>query len=266
VEDNFQNYAELCGVSLDLKKKEASVSYNKEDFALAIPVWDLQNRDLVQKCASMIHNDYVLMYPIDTEENVKLANYYFPASLDGPFEVFRPKVARAIASKLHPIEYSDSLIQYLPIPKQAALDQLEARKTACPDLAQKYASLERFLDNCSPGNSIKFANELEKLDKQANFFHHIGITDASEFRKLIYDDDSKPAMVKIANTEIPWATVLGASESISGVVPEWEFAQESPAKFASVVQELPQIIQEHILSKIESKDQDEWISAHLNRY
>jgi hypothetical protein len=268
VEDNFKKFANLCGLSLDLQKKEASEYFpvSREDFALAIPVWNISDQDLLQKAANMIHDDYLLLYPIDTEENIKLANYYFPASLNGPLEVFRPKVARAIAERLDPLEYSDKLISYLPIPKSAALDQLEARKTSHPELAEKYASLERFLVNCSPENSVKFANELEKLDKTANLFHHSGIVDASEFRKLIYDDGSRDRVVKIANTEVLWSDVLDASNNISGIVPDWEFARQAPAKFASIVDELPNVIQNHILNKINSSGHDAWTAQHLNRY
>jgi hypothetical protein len=265
VEDNLHRHADLLGLSLQAYKKEASMSYDKNDFAVAIPVWDLQDPNLIQKCASMIHNDYMLMYPINTVENVKLANYYFPAGLEGPFEVLRPKVARMIASRLEPDEYSDKLMKYLPVPKSAALEQLEVRKHEYPEFASKYASLERFLDNCSPTNSVKFASELSKLDKQANIFQHVGIVDASEFNKFIYDDGSAPLLVKIANMELAWDDVLEAENSISGVVPDWEFAKGSPKKFASVVNELPEVVQKHILTKIHNHASNEWTDTYLNR-
>lgn len=268
VEDNIRNYADLCGVSLELKSKQASTDRfvgKKEDFALAIPTWDIRDEYVKQKCANLIHNDYLLMYPINSTENVKLANHYFPKSLEGPLEIFRPKVARAIASRLDPLEYSDTLKDYLPLPKSAALDQLEVRKVTAPEFASKYASLEELLVDCTPENSIKFASALDQLDKQANLFEHYGVIPASQFNRLLYEDNSKPFTMKIASEDVLFEDFKKAGDYVFGNIPNWDSIKDSPTKIASTISQMPTILQEHILSKVANYENHLWENNYLNR-
>jgi hypothetical protein len=285
IEKNFHDYAEMLGFSLELKPKTANVVETpaKSYFSVRVPINDIKDSRIIQKFASCIQGDEIVMYPMDTEEDVRLANMYFPMALDGPFEVFRCKVARDIADRLDESALSQKVRDYLPLPPAVVQDQIEIRKRLAPAFAPHYEKAASLVQGRVNTNKLaSFIQMLDMLDKQANIEEDFGIMSPAEFVRGIaptttitvigigrdYPEDECEIPVlgvgmnyigpRLDTSPLGVATEFITTDDIllSGAgdyIPDYENIRFNPRQVAQKVASLPFELQRHIAEMIKRR-------------
>lgn len=254
--EKMEKMASFYGIDISIEPKEqktaSSYEYNPNDFGLAIPLVNVSSGNFLEKYASITYGSHLLMYPLRAQEEIHLANEHFPQGLNEDLEVFRPKVARAIAEKVDPSSLSDVIKEYLPIPKSAAIDDINARARLVPEFSGQYASLLPELDKASPDNPdqlLKIASALENHDINSglygNYFEN-NLMPPVDLMKGIKDDiGSEYNIVNMQGHNLPVKDL----EKVAHLVPGFSKAA-SAAETQVLINSLPSGLKERLLEEI----------------
>jgi len=249
---NIMKYANWMGVNLNSREKNIELKeeyeIDKNDFALRIPKNEL-SEEFLSKNASYIYGNDLVLYPLNNKENIKKANMNFPKGLDGDLEGFRPMVATGISEKLPKDELSSQVKSYLPIPKSAAINQIEYRENKFPLWKDDYNRVKKMIQEENP-NIIKAASELEKIDDKVGASVLYGDNFLSPLRYLqgIYDDtDYSYKKVKLASKEIFFRDLLSKKAELIDSIPETSDDDfKSPATFNQYYSQKPEYLKQAI--------------------
>lgn len=147
---------------------------NPDQFALSIPLNKIPPT-MKTKVANYIYNNHFSMYPLNTEENVKSANYMFPQGLDD-FPQFKPLVAQKIAEAIGDVEkLKPQVAEWLPFSKTAMLEELDTRATVSgnsmfSDIAREFSTLEDTLETRAyMYKKMKTASTIQPEDARHSF-------------------------------------------------------------------------------------------------
>ena len=249
---------DLYGVNSIPKKKSASIKreyeYSPEDFAVSIPIWELRDRSVLSKHASNLYGDYLVAYPMNSVVNIKKANMNFPNGLDGIFESYRPHVARTIASKVSDAELMPAVREYLPIPKSAALDDMNKRlKYASEESKEIYNTLKYALDDMDASNVNRWVFLLKKADNDSGMDskYMYGVMPPESYFRLVYNDikgDGLP--IKCANAMIPYGMFLKKTATVSNVLPNADYWMTSATKLAHGISQLDMDLQQYLSDEL----------------
>lgn len=133
--------------------------------------------------------DGLKMYPLHTEQLVKLANEHFPNKLDGDLEYLRPQVAQKIASMSTKI--SPMVERYLPIKSKHANKDIDTRYTLTKD--SNYIGFKEIIYSGLLNNARScelFSTKLAHLDEKHGIQKYYGtdILDPSEYNRMVEAD------------------------------------------------------------------------------
>lgn len=255
IDREINRVATLMGIDLPKQKaKEASYEFEipVDKFAISIPMKEIKDETFLQKAANYAYNNHFVLYPLDTEENIKRCNNMFPIGLDGSFEAFRPKIASEIVNALpSDINPSQEVKKYLPLSKKSSLTQLEYRSLKAPKFASEYKALEPLLNN----NTIaEYAAKLVSLDKQAGlgYLYSSNFFEPMRFLNGIKDDTVIPEdkKIKLAGKELTHDFIIRKSASIENIFPELKEIKTDADKVQSLFDNQPEKLQHHLMRKM----------------
>lgn len=154
----------ITGVPVEFAKQITPASIPNESFALRLKAASCSEH-LATQYKDFIRNGEICMYPLHTEDQVKMANANFPKGLDDSFEPLRPMVASAIAEKTASYLLNPAVRDYLPMSFEQAAHELQSRAGLFPKQASLY---NKAVDILAPDmDKLQFAMTIDALDKQS---------------------------------------------------------------------------------------------------
>jgi hypothetical protein len=225
IADNLQRVADFMGVPLQSMEKTATARTEYEietkDFAVSLPAKSLPDTFL-EKYAHHVYQEHFVLYPLNSEENVKKANMMFPKGLDNELEFFRPFIAKDIANKLEAVP-APRVQEYLPIAKSAAIEQLEYRVAVFPDHSDKYQGLLDQLHQ-EDTNFAKFASALDSADTEsgAKALYSRNFYGGMRYATGVVDDLPSHEMLEFNGRELPFTLLQKSASSLKPIYPNIE--------------------------------------------
>jgi hypothetical protein len=222
-----------------------------EGFALRLPL-EKTAAALQTRCANLIQNNEIVMYPTHTPELLKKANAIFPAGLEGPLELFRPYVATKLASLLSKEQLNPEVEQYLPMTETEAVDVLMHRAGLSKEHAPSYFTLIDNIQVLADQPPIKVMEAVSALDKQANLeqYYNKHCKSASVFmRGFVKDKANTPLIVN--NRTYASEFVEKAASAIDGFIPNFSTSLDRQSLLknqpSSVLNVIERIIQNVVI-------------------
>lgn len=259
--ENIVKYASWMQVNLQSEKIPQNIDtvyeINNEDFAVSIPVSNL-NSEFLTKSANYVYNDCFVLYPLNNEFNIKKANENFPKGLDGDFEGFRPQVAQAIASKLNYEGLSQNVKDYQPIPFTKVASQLNYRASKFPEYREEYQkAYDDFIDQ-EEIDFVKYASALEAIDEKIGMSSLYSNDFYSPLRYLAgVKDDRDYSMHKIkfaSGNNLFFKDVLAKKASLINDIPDTNESHfKTPVHFENYLKSQPSYLESAIELTINGK-------------
>lgn len=243
--DTIDRAIKFAGIQInDLEPpqtKQASIA--PTEFALRLKTAGV-SEGLKAKYSQFVRDGEIVMYPVGSTEQVKLANLNFPKGLNNELAPMRPMVAQKLASLLPSEDLTEAVKSYLPMTEKEASMQLDMRSGAAAEFSPMYQKAKEFL---SPSmDRLKMASLISTIDKQSGLDQKYGsqIKEASVFLRGVVAAEKLPQRLKIKSASV-WDSVFdnGAYDSI---IPGLSSAEDKQALLDSQ----PESVKNVLLSEI----------------
>lgn len=222
VSQRIKRASVFAGVPLDFSKpavigtKQASIP--NEEFLVRVKTANCKETTC-QDFNEFIQNDEIVMYPMQTPDQIKMANLNFPNALTGELVLQRPSVARKLASMMPFDDLTPAVQAYLPMKRSSFEIELESRAIKFPKFASLYERIKDSVDETT--DPTKVALLVNELDKRSGAVEHYGkqIKEASIFLNGVQATPKAPAKIFIKEASFPITKLIEKEASLKAIIP-----------------------------------------------